>query len=114
VPIQSYSTVTAVLRVAVDRGDLAMLTLLDPSTAFDRHSRPQDAHASSRCVVWRQRHGHRWFVSYLSGRSQFVRCRSTSSLPKAVLFGVPHLKSFIDSLLPVIATRFKVLYCHLV
>jgi len=32
---------------------------------------------------------HRWFVSYLSGGSQFVRCGSTSSLPKAVLFGVP-------------------------
>jgi len=32
---------------------------------------------------------HRWFVSYLSRRSQFVRCGSASSLTKAVLFGVP-------------------------
>jgi len=32
---------------------------------------------------------HRWFVSYLSRRSQSVGCGSTSSLPKAVLFGVP-------------------------
>jgi len=32
---------------------------------------------------------YRWFVSYLNRQSQFARCRSTSSLPTAVLFGVP-------------------------
>ena len=89
-----HSTDTAVLRVladilgAVDSGDLAMLTLLDLSTAFDTvdHKtllhRHDVSYGTSSTV-------HGWFVSYLSGRLQFVRRGSSSTLPKAVPFGVP-------------------------
>jgi len=55
----------------VDRGDLAMLTLLDLSAAFDTvdHNtllhRLEVSYGVSDTV-------HRWFVLYLSRRSQFV------------------------------------------
>jgi hypothetical protein len=89
-----HSTESAVLKVladilgAVDRGDLAMLTLLDLSAAFDTVDHKTLLH---RLEVSYGVSGtaHRWFVSYLSGRSQFVRCGSSSSLPETVLFGVP-------------------------
>jgi len=32
---------------------------------------------------------HRWFSSYLRGRTQFVRCGSSKSTPTRVLYGVP-------------------------
>jgi len=89
-----HSTKMAVQRLladnlgAVDTDDLAMLTLLDPSTAFDIIDHKMLLH---RLEVW---YGvsntvHRWFISYLSGQSQFVRYGASSSLPKANLFGVP-------------------------
>jgi len=65
-----------------------VLTLLDLSAAVDTvdHKtllhRLEVSYGVSDTV-------HRWFISYLSGRSQFVRCGSSSSLPKTVLFGVP-------------------------
>jgi len=69
---------------AVDRGELAMLALVDLSAAFDTvdHKtllhRLEVSYGVSDTV-------HRWFVSYLSRRSQFVPVGH----PKAALFGVP-------------------------
>ena len=72
-----HSTETAVLRVltdilsALDSGDLAMLTLLDLSAAFDSvdHDtllkRLQKSYGLGGAVI-------NWFTSYLAGRTQFV------------------------------------------
>ena len=90
----NHSTETAVLRVladilrAVDAGDLALLTLLDLSAAFDT----VDHDTLLRRL--RVSYGlggdvHRWFQSYLSDRTQFVRSGSLTSALRAVLFGVP-------------------------
>ena len=89
-----HSTETAVLKVlsdillAVDQGDLAVLTLLDLSAASDT---VDHAILLRRLEVSFGLGGsvHRWFTSYLSGRTQFVHCGSSRSLPRAVLFGVP-------------------------
>ena len=65
----NHSTETAVLRVladillALDRGDFAALVMLGLSAAFD--------------------------TSYLTGRTQYVRSGSTSSLPTVLQSGVP-------------------------
>ena len=89
-----HSTETAVLKVladilrAVDSGDLALLTLLDLSAAFDTVDhvtllrRLEVSYGISGTV-------HNWFISYLGGRWQFVRSGSTRSTPTVVLFGVP-------------------------
>jgi hypothetical protein len=89
-----HSTETAILRVladilrAVDSGDLALLTLLDLSAAFDTvdHAtllrRLEVSYGISGTV-------HNWFKSYLDGRRQYVRCGSTNSTTTTVLFGVP-------------------------
>ena len=90
----NHSTETAVLKVladilfAVDTGDLALLTLLDLSAAFDT--------VDHETLLERLRvsYGlcgsvHRWFQSYLSGRTQFVRCGSLQSAFDAVLYGIP-------------------------
>lgn len=89
-----HSTETAVLKVlsdillAVDSGDLAVLTLLDLSAAFDTvdHSillrRLEVSYSVGGSVL-------RWFQSYLRGRSQFVRSRSANSTATQVLYGVP-------------------------
>jgi hypothetical protein len=81
-----HSTETAVLKVladillAVDSGDLAVLTLLDLSAAFDTvdHStllrRLRKSYGFGDAVL-------SWFASYLDGRSQSVRCGATSSNP---------------------------------
>jgi hypothetical protein len=89
-----HSTETAVLKVlgdilhAVDHGDLACLTLLDLSAAFDT--------VDHDTLLRRLRetyglHGnvHNWFTSYLGRRTQFVRRGGTRSLPTRVLYGVP-------------------------
>jgi len=88
-----HSTETAVLRVlsdilmALDSGDLAMLTLLDLSAAFDSvdHDtllkRLQKSYGLGEVVV-------SWFTSYLTGRTQFVKSSASSSMPSAVLYGV--------------------------
>ena len=73
---------------AVDSGDLALLTLLDLSAAFDTVDhvtllrRLEESYGISDSVL-------NWFTSYLGGRRQYVRCGSTRSTPTAVLFGVP-------------------------
>ena len=89
-----HSTETAVLKVlsdillAVDKGDLALLTLLDLSAAFDTvdHAtllrRLEVSYGLSGSVI-------NWFASYLSDRQQFVRCGSSTSKPTRLLCGVP-------------------------
>ena len=89
-----HSTETAVLKVlsdillAVDKGDLAVLTLLDLSAAFDTvdHStilrRLEVSYGIRGCASG-------WFTSYLSGRTQLVRCGAVSSTPTLVRCGVP-------------------------
>lgn len=91
---RGHSTETAITFVlsellnAVDRGDTAILTLLDLSSAFDtvdheillerlRVSFGFDGRALS------------WFRSYLSDRSQHVRCGGRRSVASAVVCGVP-------------------------
>ena len=89
-----HSTETAVLKVlgdilkAVDSGDLALLTLLDLSAAFDTvdHATLLQRLRSSYGLSG---HVHDWFRSYLDGRSQFVRCNGAASEPTRVLCGVP-------------------------
>ena len=89
-----HSTETAVLKVladillALDSGNLVMLTLLDLSAAFDSVD-----HNTLLCRL-RTSYGLRgacfdWFKSYLSGRTQYVRSTSTSSKPSEVQYGVP-------------------------
>ena len=89
-----HSTETAVLKVlsdillAVDSGDLAMLTLLDLSAAFDTvdHAtllrRLEVSYGLESDVI-------SWFRSYLDGRTQFVRCGAAGSNPTTVICGVP-------------------------
>jgi len=89
-----HSTETAVLKVlsdillAVDKGDLAVLTLLDLSAAFDMvdHSillrRLETSYGIDGSVL-------QWLRSYLHDRTQFVRCGSTTSTARTVLFGIP-------------------------
>ena len=66
--------------LALDSGNLALLTLLDLSTAFDSvdHAtllrRLQKSYGLGGAVL-------DWFASYLSGRTQYVRTPATSSEP---------------------------------
>jgi len=89
-----HSTETAVLKIladtllALDSGDLAMLTLLDLSAAFDsvdhdtRLNRLQKSYGLGGQML-------NWFASYLCGRVQHVRTSAACSTPSAVLYGVP-------------------------
>ena len=91
---QGHSTETAVMRVlsdillAIDHGDIAALTLLDFSAAFDTvdHSillqRLQTTYGV--CDT-----AHMWFQSYLTGRSQYVRRGQTQSSVTYLFCGVP-------------------------
>ena len=73
---------------AIDGGDLAALTLLDLSAAFD---------TVDHTILLRRlkvSYGMRgsvlsWFASYLNDRTQFVRCGTKRSTPGYVLCGVP-------------------------
>ena len=89
-----HSTETCVLKVfsdillALDSGNLAMLTMLDLSAAFD------SVDHDTLLQRLRKSYGLQgrvldWFTSYLSGRVQHVRLSATSSTPSKVLFGVP-------------------------
>src|SRR5208282_2313227 len=73
---------------AIDAGDLAALMLLDMSAAFDTvdHS---TLLRRLRVSYGLQGAALGWFTSFLSGRTQFVNCRSTRSLPTMILGGVP-------------------------
>jgi len=89
-----HSTETAMLKVmsdillALDSGNLALLTLLDLSAAFDSvdHAtliqRLQKSCGLGDVAL-------KWITSYLSWRTQYVRTSVTTSKPSAVLFGVP-------------------------
>jgi len=89
-----HSTETAVLKVlsdillALDSGNLALLTLLDLSAAFDSVDyttllrRLQKSYGLCGTVL-------SWFTSYLIARTQYVRTSVTSSSPSVVLYGVP-------------------------
>ena len=89
-----HSTETAVLKVlgdilrAVDSGDLAVLTLLDLSAAFDT---VDHARLLRRLGVSYGIGGSvlSWFTSYLDGRTQFVRCGTKRSRAARVKYGVP-------------------------
>ena len=94
----NHSTETAVLRVladillAVDAGDVALLTLLDLSAAFDTVD--HDTLLRRLRVSYGLGGGvHRWFQSYLGDRTQFVRYGSLMSVLRAVLFEVPQGRS---------------------
>ena len=88
------STETAVLKVlvdillALDTGDIAVLTLLDLSAAFDTvdHAtllrRLETSYGIGGTVLG-------WFASYLSGRIQTIRCGMSAFDASAVLCGVP-------------------------
>jgi len=83
-----HSTATAVTKVladillALDKGDIAMLTLLDLSAAFDT---VDHAILLRRLEVSYSLGGAMlsWFGSYLDGRTQFIRCGRLSSDPTA-------------------------------
>ena len=89
-----HSTETAVLKVvgdillALDSGNLALLSLFDLLAAFDTvdHDtllrRLQTSYGLDGVVI-------KWFASYLSGRTQHVRTPTTTSLPLPVAYGVP-------------------------
>jgi len=91
---RGYSTETAIIRVlsdlldAVDRGDTAVLVLLDLSAAFDAvdHGilleRLQVAFGGVSSTL-------AWFRSYLAGRRQHVRCGGKCSALTGVIYGVP-------------------------
>ena len=78
---------TVILR-ALDTGNLAVLTLLDLSAAFDTINyatllrRFSVTYGLDGAVL-------RWFRSYLSGRTQFVRCGSSKWAPATLTCGVP-------------------------
>lgn len=88
------STETAILRIlsdillALDSGNLAVLSLLDLSAAFDSvdHdtllTRLHRSYGLTGAVL-------NWFKSYLTDRTQSVRCASTYSNNRSVKFGVP-------------------------
>jgi len=86
-----HSTETAVLRnilLAVDRGDVAALILLDLSAAFDTVDyeillqRLQTTYGISDVA-------HRWFRSNLLDRSQYVRIGTSRSSVIDLICGVP-------------------------
>ena len=91
-----HSTETAVLRVlsdillAVDRGYVAVLILLDISAAFDTVDyemllqRLQTTYGISDVA-------HRWFRSYLFGRSQYVRIGTSCSSVIDLILSLIHI-----------------------
>ena len=89
-----HSTESAIAKVlsdlldAVDRGDSAVLALLDLSAAFDTvdHAILLDR---LRITFGVRDAALNWFRSYLSGRLQFVRCCGSTSGTADVVCGVP-------------------------
>ena len=89
-----HATETAVLKVltdillALNSGDLAMLTLLDLSAAFDivDHDTLLNRLQKSYCLGG---HGAELVRLILCGCVQHVRTSAACSTPSAVLYGVP-------------------------
>jgi len=86
-----HSTETAVLKVvgdillALDSRNLALLDLLAAFDTVDHDTllrRLQTSYDLDGVVI-------KWFVSYLSGRTQHVRTPTTTSLPSPVAYEVP-------------------------
>ena len=73
--------------MALDNGDIALLTLLDLSAAFDA---VDHATLLKRLEISYGLKGHLlgWFELYLTGRKQSVRCGNSRSLPTLILYGV--------------------------
>ena len=74
--------------MAVDYGDFALLTLLDLSAAFDSVDH-ETLLRRLRCSYGLNGAVLDWFSSYLQGRVQHVRTRTSSSTPSPVLCRVP-------------------------
>jgi len=74
--------------LALDRGVIAFLTLLDLSAAFDT---VDHANFLKRMEISYGLKGTllSWFQSYLTGRKQSVQFNNARPLPTLVLFGVP-------------------------
>jgi len=74
--------------LALDTGNLALLSFLDLSAAF--HGVDHDT-LLQRLQMSYGLGGNAtdWFASYLTGRTQYVRAMASRSAPLAVLFGVP-------------------------
>ena len=91
---RDHSTETAVLKVfsdiidAIEEGQLALLSLLDLSAAFDTVDR-------SIMREWLERSygvgdsSLRWFESYLTGRSQSIHLGDESTVARLMTYGVP-------------------------
>jgi len=86
-----HSTETALLKVlsniqhAVDSSDLAVLTLLEPSTVFDTVDCASLLHRlATLCGLGGSLIN--WFRSYLEGRTKYIRCCTS---PTRLLCGVP-------------------------
>ena len=79
---------TTDILLPLDTGDIAVLTLLGLSAAFDTvdHAtllrRLKTSYGMGSTVLG-------WFASYLSGRIQTIRCGMSASDASAVLCGVP-------------------------
>ena len=90
---RGHSTETAVLRVhsdlvdAIDKGDFALLTLLDLSAAFDTVD--HDVLLQRLSITFGIKDAAlQWFRSYLSDRTQSVCVASGSTSPRRVFCGV--------------------------
>ena len=87
-----HSTETALLKVlsdilrAVDSGDLAVLTLLDLSAAFDTVDHATLLHRLA-ASYGLGGSAISWFKSYLENRAQYICCRTSCSAPTRLLCG---------------------------
>jgi hypothetical protein len=103
-----HSTETAVLKVlsdlleAVDRGDTAVLVLLDLSAAFETVDNDILLQRLDR-LFGITAEVLAWLSSYLTGRDQFVRLGAASSETLPLLSGVPQ-RSVLGTLLFVLYT----------
>jgi len=90
--------------LALDSGNLALLSLLDLSAAFDtvNHDtllrRLQTSYGLDGVVI-------KWFAPYLSSRTQHVRTPTTTSLPSLAAYGVPQGLLYVADLLKLIKHR---------